>query len=135
MLTLLIKFAEYKNFDYTKEKFEVFFLMSSKKGKSGKRVRTQSISEKEKGGNSSQGILNAKQILGSLKDKAQQLQKLSSSKIGVPEGWRRVTVIMREDYYEQLKELSYREKIPIKNIVDAILESFLSSVEVQSLSD
>lgn len=97
------------------------------KNKSRKSTASESDQEHNDG---SEANLNAKHILNSLKNKAQQqLQKLSSSKIGVPKGWRRVTVIMREDYYEQIKELSYIEKIPIKDILDEVIGRFLASAK------
>lgn len=97
--------------------------MPSEKNK----VRKPPASQEKKG-----KVVDADRILKKLREKAQktqQLQKLPSSKLGVPKGWRKATIVIRDDYHERLKEMSYWEKIPIKDILDAVLESFFLSKE------
>lgn len=74
-----------------------------------------------------QPLLDYEEVVSALQEKAQQSAKLSSSKMGLPEGWRKATVIIRDEHYEKLKDISYWERIPIKDIIDQVLERFLSS--------
>ncbi len=78
-----------------------------------------------------QSSLDASHLLDILKTKAHR-QKIPASKQGVPQGWRKVTVVMRDVHHEKLKDISYQEKILIKDIIDGLLGQFLSSIKTKS---
>lgn len=55
-----------------------------------------------------------------------------SSQKGLPDGWTRVTFILKQDYIEKLKSISYWERTTIKELVDEALSEYLSSKDESS---
>ena len=102
------------------------FYMSSVKNKSKSKASkaSKSLSNQDKGG----GGLHADHILNSLRNKVQKPQKSLSPQKGVPKGWRKVTTLMRDEHHVKLQELSHRERVQIKHILEEVLARFLSSV-------
>lgn len=50
---------------------------------------------------------------------------IKTSQQGLKEGWTRATFILRKDYLERLKSLSYWERKKIKEVVDEALTLYL----------
>lgn len=48
-------------------------------------------------------------------------------KKGLPSGWTRTTMVIREDFLEKLKDVAYWERANVKDLFDEILEKFFSS--------
>jgi len=48
-----------------------------------------------------------------------------TSQQGLKDGWTRATFILRKDYLEKLKSLSYWERKKIKEVVDEALTLYL----------
>lgn len=51
-------------------------------------------------------------------------EKKTSQK-GLPEGWTRVTFILKQQHIEKLKSISYWERTTIKELVDEALSKYL----------
>lgn len=54
-----------------------------------------------------------------------------SSQKGLQEGWSRATFILKKEYIEKLKALSYWERTTIKEIVDDALSNYFSDKDVK----
>jgi hypothetical protein len=52
---------------------------------------------------------------------------------GLQDGWTRATFILRKDYLEKLKELAYRERKTIKEVIDEALGSYLEKGKLPTL--
>lgn len=65
------------------------------------------------------------EILAAIK-KAKAAQKVSTSKLGVPAGWRKATFIVREGHFQKMKDLAYWERTSIKELLDQALERFFA---------
>ncbi len=52
-------------------------------------------------------------------------------KKGLPSGWTRTTMVIREDFLEKLKDVAYWERANVKDLFDEILEKFISSREIK----
>ncbi len=48
-----------------------------------------------------------------------------TSQQGLKDGWTRATFILRKEYLEKLKSLSYWERKKIKEVIDEALTSYL----------
>lgn len=94
---------------------------------------SKALPNKQKKDGDNQATIDAGDILETLKDKAHSIGKVPTSKLGVPPGWRKATVIIRDEYHEKLKDLSYWERIPIKDILDEVLRRFFSSRKTMPL--
>ena len=75
-----------------------------------------------------------------MKTKDQKLPKELPSEInlsedtlkkGLPTGWTRTTMVIREDFLEKLKDVAYWERANVKDLFDEILENFISSREIK----
>lgn len=53
-----------------------------------------------------------------------------SSQKGLQEGWSRATFILKKEYIEKLKALSYWERTTIKEIIDDALSCYLKDKDV-----
>jgi hypothetical protein len=54
-----------------------------------------------------------------------------TSQEGLKNGWTRATFILRKDYLEKLKSLSYWERRKIKEVVDEALRSYLEGRKIR----
>lgn len=52
-------------------------------------------------------------------------------KKGLPSGWTRTTMVIRENFLERLKDVAYWERANVKDLFDEILEKFISSREIK----
>lgn len=75
----------------------------------------------------SDGIFEMIRKMGKAEKPSKEVSKVPSCKQGLRPGWRKVTVIMRDEHFEQLKEISYWEQVPVKNIIEFVLNNFLKS--------
>ncbi len=48
-------------------------------------------------------------------------------KKGLPSGWTRTTIVIREEFLEKLKDIGYWERANVKDLLDEILENFFAS--------
>lgn len=60
-----------------------------------------------------------------------QIRLEDTLKKGLPSGWTRTTVVIREDFLEKLKDVAYWERANVKDLFDEILEKFFSSREIK----
>ncbi len=58
-----------------------------------------------------------------------------TSQQGLKDGWTRATFILRKDYLEKLKSLSYWERKKIKDVVDEALTSYLGRKKTRRKTD
>ena len=63
--------------------------------------------------------------------KAKANQKPSTSKLGVSPGWRKATFIVREEHFQKMKDLAHWERIPVKDLLDQLLERFLANRKIE----
>jgi hypothetical protein len=54
-----------------------------------------------------------------------------TSQKGLKNGWTRATFILRKDYLEKLKSLSYWERKKIKEVIDEALGSYLEGKRIR----
>lgn len=50
---------------------------------------------------------------------------------GLARGWTRTTLVIREEYFERLKDFAYWERTNVKDLFDEIVEKFISSREIK----
>jgi hypothetical protein len=50
---------------------------------------------------------------------------ISTTQRGLHDGWTRATFILKKNHLEKTKELAYRERKTIKEVIDEALESYL----------
>lgn len=50
-----------------------------------------------------------------------------TSQKGLKEGWTRVTFILKQEYLEKLKSISYWERVTIKEIIDEAVSNYLKT--------
>jgi len=55
-----------------------------------------------------------------------------TSQKGLKNGWTRATFILRKDYLEKLKSLSYWERKKIKKVIDEALRSYLKGKKIRN---
>ncbi|HOK80931.1 MAG TPA: hypothetical protein PK303_08875 [bacterium] len=58
-------------------------------------------------------------------------QDVPKTKEGLKEGWIRATFIVREDYLEKIKAVSYWDRKDIKQVVDEALGGYLKNKKVK----
>jgi hypothetical protein len=54
-----------------------------------------------------------------------------TSQKGLKNGWTRATFILRKEYLEKLKSLSYWERKKIKEVIDEALGSYLEGKRIR----
>jgi hypothetical protein len=54
-----------------------------------------------------------------------------TSQKGLKDGWTRATFILRKNYLEKLKSLSYWQRRKIKDVIDEALESYLEGKRIR----
>lgn len=54
-----------------------------------------------------------------------------TSQKGLKDGWTRATFILRKDYLEKLKSISYWRRMRIKDVVDEALRSYLEGKRIR----
>jgi hypothetical protein len=54
-----------------------------------------------------------------------------TSQEGLKEGWTRATFILRKDYLEKLKSISYWQRRRIKEVIDEALRSYLEGKRIR----
>ena len=59
-------------------------------------------------------------------------EKKSSVKAGLKKGETRATLILREDIIEKYKAISYWDRVPLKEVMDDALSSFITSYEAKN---
>jgi len=57
----------------------------------------------------------------------------TSPKTGLPPGWTRATVILREEHKEKLEAIAFMSNIPLKDVIDRILTNFFSDKDIQPI--
>jgi hypothetical protein len=55
-----------------------------------------------------------------------------TSQKGLKNGWTRATFILRKDYLEKLKSLSYWERKKIKEVIDEALRLYLKGKKIRN---
>ena len=66
----------------------------------------------------------------SSKDSSLQENSLTN---GLPAGWTRTTLVIREGRLEKLKALAYWERTQIKDIIEELVENFVSAREIRPI--
>lgn len=51
----------------------------------------------------------------------------------LPPGWQRYTVLIREENLDKLKALAFWSRLPLKAVLDRILEEFLAEKEIRPI--
>lgn len=69
------------------------------------------------------------------KPHVQPEQNIPKTKLGLKQGWIRATFIVRENYLEKIKALSYWERKDIKQVVDEALTEYLKNKKVKPLPE
>ena len=64
------------------------------------------------------------------KDSSLQENSLTN---GLPAGWTRTTLVIREDHLEKLKALAYWERTQIKDIIEELVENFVSARDIRPI--
>ena len=77
--------------------------------------------------------LHKKENVSDLYFEASRKPRLTSAHRGLPAGWRRATLIMREEHFNKLKAMAYWDRTSIKEILDEALEIFLRGKHIKSL--
>ena len=49
--------------------------------------------------------------------------------------WKRVTLILREEYYHQLKGLAHQKKITVRELMDTMIADFLESAHYLEINE
>lgn len=57
----------------------------------------------------------------------------SSSKTGLPPGWRRVTFILKEEYINKLKAYAYWERMTLKDLIEEIIANYLDTKRITEI--
>lgn len=57
----------------------------------------------------------------------------SKSKSGLPPGWTRKTILVREEHFEKLKAFAFWGQMPLKDVVDRMFEEFFSTKTVNPI--
>lgn len=65
------------------------------------------------------------------KEPLHQINLEDTIKKGLPSGWTRTTMVIREDFLEKLKDVAYWERANVKDLLDELLEKFFSSRETK----
>jgi len=65
----------------------------------------------------------------------QKPQNIPKTKLGLKQGWIRATFIVREDYLEKIKALSYWERKDIKQVVDEALTEYLRAKKIKPMPE
>lgn len=65
------------------------------------------------------------------KEPLHQINLEDTIKKGLPSGWTRTTMVIREDFLEKLKAVAYWERANVKDLLDELLEKFFSSREIK----
>ena len=86
-----------------------------------KKRKISLLAETNEDVSSEKTALNSEEMISAIK-KSKQQAKVPSCKVGLPKGWRRVTFIMRDDHYEKLQEMSYLERITMKDILEKVFD-------------
>ena len=60
-------------------------------------------------------------------------EKLNTSKDGLPDGWTRTTLAIREDQLEALKVLAWWERTTIKALLERILDQDLATRDMSPI--
>jgi hypothetical protein len=67
------------------------------------------------------------------KKEAPKMVPVKTTQRGLQNGWTRATFILRKDYLEKLKELTYWERKTIKGVIDEALGSYLGGKKFSTL--
>lgn len=54
---------------------------------------------------------------------------------GLQDGWTRATFVLRKDYLEKLKAVSYWDRKKMKEVVDDALGAYLKGKRIKSISN
>ena len=61
-------------------------------------------------------------------------EHVPSAQRGLPKGWTRSTLIVREIHIKKLKALAYWDRVTIKHLLDQALNNFLDGKRVRSMN-
>lgn len=62
-------------------------------------------------------------------------KEIPKTKLGLKKGWIRATFIVREEYLEKIKSLSYWERKDIKQVVDEAFTEYLKNKKVKTIPE
>ncbi|MCM8822819.1 MAG: hypothetical protein NC831_08485 [Candidatus Omnitrophica bacterium] len=63
----------------------------------------------------------------------QKKKDIPKTKLGLKEGWIRATFIVREEYLEKIKSISYWDRKDIKQVIDEALTEYLKNRRTKPL--
>ncbi|MCM8815152.1 MAG: hypothetical protein NC931_04125 [Candidatus Omnitrophica bacterium] len=63
----------------------------------------------------------------------QKRYDIPKTKLGLKEGWIRATFIVREEYLEKVKAISYWDRKDIKQVIDEALTAYLKEKKVRPI--
>lgn len=67
-----------------------------------------------------------------LEDERESLLDVRSAERGLPKGWTRATLIVRQEHLKKLKALAYWDRVTIKHLLDKALSALLDGKRVRS---
>jgi hypothetical protein len=68
------------------------------------------------------------------KEPAQRVE-VKKSKVGLPEGWDRKTIIIRDDYIDKLETLAFLDRRTLKDVIDEALTEYLQDKKIPARED
>ena len=57
----------------------------------------------------------------------------SSSKSGLPCGWKRATFILKEEHLDKLKACAYWERVTLKELIDEMIAIYLDTKKINKI--
>lgn len=67
------------------------------------------------------------------RQEAQELPSKASAKKGLPPGWTRTTIIIKEEHRDKLERLAFWSKMPVKDALHKILDTFFRDKKIQPI--
>jgi hypothetical protein len=64
------------------------------------------------------------------KENSRDVDVKDSAKTGLPAGWTRATLIVREEHKQKLDEIAFWGQIALKDVLDEILENFFADKNI-----
>lgn len=71
--------------------------------------------------------------MGKSSKKDSLVAKGSSGSIGLPPGWTRYTILIKTENLEKLKAFAFWNRIPVKYVLNKVIEKFLSKREINPI--
>ena len=101
----------------------MFFLMKKSKAK-----LLENLKDNSKESESTQNV-----AMKALIESRKTTEGQSTAFLGLQPGWRKATFIVRDEYYQKMKDLAYWERISSKDLLDQVLGEFLSNKSVDPI--